>query len=98
MRRTIWSPPVELSPDEQAVVKLIRRAKLLIWLREHRHELFDEEFQAELAEGRALAPPRVATANNQHRGQWPAAHSARSQTGRGSRHAAYAGSGVLARL
>jgi len=56
MRPTIWSPPVELSPDEQAVVKLIRRAKLFIWLREHRHELFDEEFQAELAEAYEESP------------------------------------------
>jgi len=56
MRPTIWSPPIELSPDEQAVVKLIRRAKLFVWLREHRHELFDEEFQAELAEAYEESP------------------------------------------
>jgi hypothetical protein len=41
---------VEPSPAEQAVIKAIRRAKLFVFLRQHRHELFDEEFQAELAE------------------------------------------------
>jgi transposase len=40
---------VVLSPAEQAVVKRIRRAKLFVWLREHRHELLDEAFQVELA-------------------------------------------------
>jgi hypothetical protein len=32
------------------VIKAVRRAKLFVFLREHRHELFDGEFQAELAE------------------------------------------------
>jgi len=32
------------------VIKAVRRAKLFVFLRLHRHELFDEEFQAELAE------------------------------------------------
>ncbi len=31
------------------MIKRIKRAKLFIWLREHRHELFDVGFQAELA-------------------------------------------------
>jgi hypothetical protein len=30
-------------------MKRIRRAKLFVFLRQHRHELFDEAFQAELA-------------------------------------------------
>ena len=34
---------------EQAVIKAVRRAKLFVFLRLHRHELFDEQFQAELA-------------------------------------------------
>jgi hypothetical protein len=44
-----WRPPVELSPAEQQIVKRIRRAKLFVMLRQRRHELFSEEFQAELA-------------------------------------------------
>ncbi len=50
MRPVVWRPPVETSPAEQAVIKAVRRAKLFVFLRQHRHELFDEEFQAELAE------------------------------------------------
>src|SRR5262245_47321973 len=49
MRPGVWRPPVELSAAEQAVVRAIRRAKLFVFLRAHRHELFDEPFQAELA-------------------------------------------------
>jgi len=50
MRPAVWRPPVEPSPAEQTIIGLVRRAKLLVWLRQHRHELFDEAFQAELAE------------------------------------------------
>jgi Transposase DDE domain/Transposase domain (DUF772) len=52
----VWRPPVEPSPAEQAVIKAVRRAKLFVFLREHRHELFDEQFQAELAEAYADSP------------------------------------------
>jgi transposase len=38
------------------VIKAVRRAKLFVFLREHRHELFDEEFQAELAAAYADSP------------------------------------------
>jgi len=38
------------------VIKVVRRAKLFVFLRQHRHELFDEEFQAELALGCADSP------------------------------------------
>jgi Transposase domain (DUF772) len=48
MRPPVWRPPIALSPAEQAVVRRIRRAKLFMWLREHRHELLDDGFQAEL--------------------------------------------------
>ena len=34
---------------EQAIIKRIRRAKLFVFLRQHRHEVFDEAFQQELA-------------------------------------------------
>jgi Transposase DDE domain/Transposase domain (DUF772) len=40
---------VECSRLEREVIKRIKRAKLFVWLREHRHELFDENLQAELA-------------------------------------------------
>ena len=45
-----WKPPVELSAAEKRVAKLLTRiGKFYVFLREFRHELFDEEFQAELA-------------------------------------------------
>lgn len=50
MRPEVWQPPVEPSPAERAVMKAVRRAKLFVFLRQHRHELFDEAFQAELAQ------------------------------------------------
>jgi transposase len=49
MRPGVWDPPAEPSAAEQAVIKAVRRARLFVFLREHRHELFDEAFQAELA-------------------------------------------------
>jgi hypothetical protein len=49
MRPPPWHPPVALSPAEQRVVAKIRRAKLFVFLRRHRHELFDDAFQTELA-------------------------------------------------
>lgn len=64
MRPELWQPPVELSAAEQAIVKRIRRAKLFIFLRRHRHELFAEAFQREMAatyeaseEGQPPLPP-----------------------------------------
>jgi Transposase DDE domain/Transposase domain (DUF772) len=56
MRPVVWQPPVELSPAEQAVIKAVRRAKLFVFLRQHRHELFDEQFQAELARSYVDSP------------------------------------------
>jgi transposase len=52
----VWQPPAEPSPAEQAVIKAVRRSKLFVFMRLHRHELFDEEFQAELAEAYADRP------------------------------------------
>jgi hypothetical protein len=49
MRPPTWRPPVEPTPEEQAVLKRIKRAKLFVFLRKRRHEVFDEEFQAKLA-------------------------------------------------
>lgn len=49
MRPPAWQPPVPLSPAETVIVQRIRRAKLFVFLRQHRHDLFDDAFQAELA-------------------------------------------------
>jgi len=49
VRPVVWRPPAEPSPAELAVIKAVRRARLFVFLRVHRHELFSEEFQAELA-------------------------------------------------
>lgn len=49
MQPSFWQPPVKLSEQEEQIVKRIRRAKLFVFLRHHRHELLDEEFQQELA-------------------------------------------------
>ena len=64
MRPPPWEPPVALSACEQRVVARIKRAKLFVFLRQVRHELFDAAFQAELAtifrdslEGACPVPP-----------------------------------------
>ena len=49
MRPPVWHPPVELSAAEQVIIKRIRRAKLFVFLRERRHEIFADAFQEELA-------------------------------------------------
>jgi Transposase DDE domain/Transposase domain (DUF772) len=48
MRPPLWHPPVELSTAEHAIIKRIRRAKLFVFLRQHRHALFADPFQQEL--------------------------------------------------
>ena len=45
----MWNPSIELSKQEEQIVKKIRKAKLFVFLRQHRHELLDEAFQQELA-------------------------------------------------
>jgi hypothetical protein len=40
MRPPLWHPPVELSTAAHAIVKRTRRAKLFMFLRQYRHELF----------------------------------------------------------
>jgi hypothetical protein len=64
MRPPHWHPPVDLSPAEQTIISRIKRAKLFIFLRHNRHELFNDEFQAELAKifkdstvGQSPVPP-----------------------------------------
>ena len=49
MRPPFWHPPVEPSPMEQTIITRIKRAKLCVFLRYHRHELFHDAFQEELA-------------------------------------------------
>jgi transposase len=57
---------VETSAAEEKIIKRIRRAKLFIFLRRHRHQLFTPEFQAELAtiykecrQGQPPVPPAL---------------------------------------
>jgi hypothetical protein len=62
MRPPLWDPPVALSPAEQALIKRIRRAKLCVFLRQHRHELCCDTFPQELAAlstARPHGPPPV---------------------------------------
>src|SRR5262245_29285052 len=64
MRPSLWHPPVELSSAEHAIIKRIRRAKLVVFLRQHRHTLLADPFQQELLtlykdqpQGQAPVPP-----------------------------------------
>ena len=44
-----WTPPVDLSPQEKMLMKRLTRVRALFgFLREHRHELFDDAFQDQL--------------------------------------------------
>lgn len=44
-----WTPPVELTKQEQFILKRLGKVRTLLpFLRRHRHELFDDAFQAEL--------------------------------------------------
>jgi transposase len=49
MQPPSWQPPVVLSEQEEHIVQRVRKAKLFVFLRQHRHELFNEAFQQELA-------------------------------------------------
>lgn len=57
MRPTVWQPPVETTADEDKIIKHIKRAKLFLFLRRHRHQLFTCEFQIELATIYKDCPP-----------------------------------------
>lgn len=62
-----WSPPVELTQDEEVIANRLKRVgKLFAFLRRYRLELFDEAFQEELAgmysdmpRGTAPKPPAL---------------------------------------
>lgn len=66
----LWNPPVELTEGEQFVVKHCKSRRLFVYLRIHRHEIFDEPMQAKLLaaygerrRGEApVAPARLAMA------------------------------------
>src|SRR6266550_977867 len=49
MQPVLWQPPVELSAQEEQIVKRIRKAKLFVFLRKQRSKLLDETFQQELS-------------------------------------------------
>ncbi len=49
MKPPCWTPPAELSKFEERLVKRMKARHLFVFLRRHRHELFDEAFQDELA-------------------------------------------------
>lgn len=44
-----WSPRIKPSKSEEFILKRCSKRKLFVFLRLHRHELFDEELQAKLA-------------------------------------------------
>lgn len=44
-----WSPPVATSKQEDQILARCKKAKLFVFLRRHRHELFDDDFQRLLA-------------------------------------------------
>lgn len=61
---TEWNPPVELSEEEERILRLCKKQKLWSFLRKYRHVLFDDEVRAELARmyassgrGRPPGPP-----------------------------------------
>jgi hypothetical protein len=50
MRPSPWTPGIELTKREETLLKRFKSRPLYGFLRRHRHRLFDEGFQAELAE------------------------------------------------
>jgi hypothetical protein len=48
MSLAVWSPPVETTEAEQRILARCKKSKLFVFLRAHRHALFDEAFQREL--------------------------------------------------
>ena len=45
MQPAMWKPSGALSQQEEQIVHKIRKAKLFVFLRKPRHELFDEAFR-----------------------------------------------------
>lgn len=48
MSIAVWSPPVETTDAENRILARCKKSKLFVFLRMHRHALFDEAFQREL--------------------------------------------------
>jgi hypothetical protein len=47
----MWSPPIALIPAEQTIAARTRKTRqFFVFLREHRHELLDADFQQMLAQ------------------------------------------------
>src|SRR5262245_26636358 len=66
MRPSTWQPPIETSAAEDKIIKRIKRAKLFLFLRRHRHPIFTSEFQDELVgifkdspQGQPPVPPTM---------------------------------------
>ena len=53
-----WNPPITPSAREEKVLKRCKAKKLYVFLRNHRHELFDASFQEELASMYGPQPER----------------------------------------
>jgi hypothetical protein len=49
MRPSFWHPPVELSPTEQTIMTRIKRAKLFVFLHDHRKFVLTGVIKEELA-------------------------------------------------
>lgn len=43
-----WNPPVELSSEEEEIIRHCKKRRVFIFLRELRHRIFDEEMQGQL--------------------------------------------------
>src|SRR5438477_9007647 len=73
-----WTPPVAPTRQEQFLLKRLGRVrKLLGFLRLHRHELFDDAFQEELASmyrttgaGKDALPPAMMAWRCSYRATW----------------------------
>ena len=53
----MWSPPIELTPEEQKIAARTRKTrKFFVFLRERRHELLDADFQHTLAKSYSPEP------------------------------------------
>jgi len=47
----MWNPPIALTSEEQKIAVRTRKTrKFFVFLREHRHELLDADFQHMLAQ------------------------------------------------
>lgn len=59
MHPPLWHPPVELSAEEQVIVSRIRRAKLFIFLRQVRQQIFDDCFFASCVKSLRIVPKDI---------------------------------------